>query len=115
MDRNEFLALLEDEFSKIVEINKTKGHDYAGDQDALANFKAGAARLGLTPVQVWGVYASKHWSAIETFIKEGDVKSEPIEGRIQDAILYLFLLMGLIQDERKSKQEDDRVTRVRFE
>jgi hypothetical protein len=96
-------------YNQIKDINTRKGHDYAGDNDALSNFKTQAAALGLTPQQVWGVFAGKHWSAITTFIKEGDVKSEPIEGRVHDVILYCFLLLGLIAEQKepvKSKRVD---------
>jgi hypothetical protein len=77
--------MLDQQHSEIVAINKTKGHDYAGEEDALSNFKRNADRLGLTPIQVWGVYFHKHLDAIETYVREGGVASEPIEGRIQDA------------------------------
>jgi cyclopropane fatty-acyl-phospholipid synthase-like methyltransferase len=100
MTRDDFIALLQSEFEKIVQINRIKGHDYAGEDDALSNFKRNADRLGLTSIQVWAVYFHKHLDAIETFVREGGVASEPIEGRIQDAILYLFLLRGLIEDGR---------------
>jgi cyclopropane fatty-acyl-phospholipid synthase-like methyltransferase len=90
--------MLDQQHSEIVAINKTKGHDYAGEEDALSNFKRNADRLGLTPIQVWGVYFHKHLDAIETYVREGGVPSEPIEGRIQDAILYLYLLRGLISE-----------------
>lgn len=96
MDRTEFQSMLQGEFDRILELNTTKGNDYAGNEDALANFKNAAVRLGLTPEQVWGVYADKHWSAIMTYCKDGQVESEPIEGRIRDAVLYLLLLMGLV-------------------
>jgi len=88
-------------YAQITQINRTKGHDYAGDDDALANFKQAGEKLGLRPEQIWGVYADKHWSAVMTFVKEGDVKSEPIEGRIHDVILYCFLLLGLIEEKKK--------------
>lgn len=101
MHREEFLALLETEHKKIVEINRVKGHDYAGDEDALANFKREAEDLGMRPEQVWAVYASKHWSAVKTFCREGDVASEPIEGRLQDVILYCYLLLGLIEEKKQ--------------
>lgn len=100
MNRSDFGGLLDREFAVIRALNQTKGHDYAGDEDALLNFKSAAERLGLTPEQVWGVYGDKHWSAIMTFCKEGDVKSEPIEGRIRDVILYGFLLLGLIEEKK---------------
>lgn len=95
MVREEFQRIMGEVYDEIVGLNNTKGHDYAGDQDALRNFKSAADRLSLTPYQIWSVYGDKHWSAIMTFAAEGDVKSEPIEGRIKDCILYLFLLYAL--------------------
>lgn len=107
MKRVDYVALMDDHYAKITEINRTKGHDYAGDDDALANFKQAAEKLGLTPEQIWGVYADKHWSAVMTFIKEGDVKSEPIEGRLHDVILYSFLLLGLIEEKKNLSEPDE--------
>jgi hypothetical protein len=101
MNRADFLAMMDDDYASITEINRTKGVDYAGEDDALSNFKDQARSLGLTPEQIWGVYAGKHWSAVTTYIREGDVKSEPIEGRVHDVILYCFLLLGLIREERE--------------
>lgn len=101
MNRNDFGVLRDEVYKGIVAINDTKGHDYAGEEDALANFKEAAAELGVSPYTIWFVYFHKHWSAIRTFLKEGTVQSEGIEGRIDDAILYLFLLRGLIVDMRR--------------
>lgn len=95
-----FHDLRNDHFREICEINEKKGADYASNADALANFKNAGEDLGLTPEQIWAVYAHKHWSAIMNYIKRGKVESEPIEGRIHDAILYLFLLLGLIEDAK---------------
>lgn len=102
MDRAAFQALVERHHETIIGINKQKGHDYAGEEDALGNFKNAAARLGLTPEQVWAVYSDKHWSAIMTYCREGQVESEPIEGRIHDIILYGFLLLGLIEEKKRA-------------
>lgn len=107
MNRVDFVAMMDRHYAEITEINRTKGHDYAGDDDALANFKEQAAELGLTPEQVWGVFAGKHVKAVHTFIREGDVKSEPIEGRIHDVILYHFLLLGLIEEKKSGGSEPD--------
>ena len=106
MDRTEFLALLDREHQTIVEINTRKGHDYAGDDDALANFKRQAAALGLKPEQVWAVFAGKHWEAVMTYCREGEVQSEPIKGRIHDIILYSYLLMGLVDEKDKTAHGD---------
>lgn len=108
MDRTAFLALLDREHQKIVEINRSKGHDYAGDDDALSNFKSAAARIGLTTEQIWSVYADKHWCAVMTFCKDGRVESEPIEGRLHDIILYCYLLLGLIEEAKSYHVDQSR-------
>lgn len=107
MDRRAFSQFRDENYAQIAAINDAKGKDYAGDDDALANFKAAARDLGMTPFQVWAIYHHKHQSAINAFIREGKVESEPIEGRIHDAILYLFLLLGLIEDAKSSSLEED--------
>lgn len=99
MDRPTLDAFIQEEFQKIVHINDTKGHDYASQEDALSNLKDAAKALGLNPAQVWAVFANKHWTSVLTFCREGDVKSEPIEGRLHDVILYCLLLLALIKEE----------------
>lgn len=104
MTREEFDTLRDRMYQDICFINEKKGKDYAGSEDALKNFKEVAKRTGLTPKEAWLVYFTKHMMAIETFIRNGQVESEPIEERIKDAILYLFLLHGLIEDEKTNNQ-----------
>jgi hypothetical protein len=95
---------MERHFQTLTEINRTKGHDYAGEEDALANFKRHAAELDLRPEQIWAVYAAKHWDAVITYCREGDVASEPIEGRLHDVLLYCFLLLALLEEEKQLAQ-----------
>ena len=83
MTRDEFTKLLNVKHEDIVRINQTKGVEYAGEEDALDNFKRHAQALDLRPEQVWAVYASKHWDAIISYVRRGTVLSEEgIEGRI---------------------------------
>jgi hypothetical protein len=110
MNRDDFDIFRDGHYNQIAEINHKKGKDYAGDQDALANFKVIGKDLGLDPLKVWGVYASKHWSAVMAYVREGKVESEPIEGRLHDVILYCFLLLGLIE-ERKIHAKLEAATR----
>lgn len=120
MTRDEFLALLDADFAEIRRINETKGHDYAGDADALSNFKRDDERvrkiaLNDPALLKWYVYFHKHLDAIFTFLEEGDVKSEPIDGRIFDAVLYLELLKGLIVERRQAREgqaEQERQARI---
>lgn len=85
-------------FQKIISIRQTKGREYATDEDTLADFKEVAEEAGITPLQCWATYVKKHERAIDTYIREGAVKSESIEGRILDVIVYHILLLGLIED-----------------
>lgn len=98
MDFERMKHLQEDVFDQIRKIRETKGREYATDEDTLSDFKEVAVEAGVTPLQVWATYVKKHERAIDTFIREGAVKSESIEGRILDVIVYHFLLYGLIED-----------------
>ena len=93
-----------DLFEKMVEAERelllSKGKEYAGDKDCLANFKD-ADCIGLNPKQKLWVYLSKHMSSIASYIKHGqEFSNETIEGRIADARNYLALLYMLIQEEK---------------
>lgn len=95
----QFQELFDRHLDEIESLMSTKGHDYTDGKDRLSNFKDQADRLGLTPYQIWAVYANKHWDAINAFVRNnGQLESEPIESRIHDIILYSFLLLGLVAD-----------------
>ncbi len=81
------------------ELTASKGVEYANSDDQLANFKRLSEKLGLTPEAVNLVYLTKHIDAIESYVKNGKSNSEPIHGRIEDAILYLILLKSIIVEK----------------
>lgn len=100
MKPDEQLALFDRMISDERNLLLTKGKEYAGDDDALANFKDSLG-IGLDPKQKLWVYLSKHMSSIASYIKNGkEFSNEPIEGRIADARNYLGLLYMLIQEEK---------------
>lgn len=104
MKHADFDKIVNKTIAGIQALQKVKGGEYATDSDRLANFKRNAINLGLKPEQVWAVYAGKHWDAIQTFVrdmaegKEDRPRSESIEGRIDDLIVYLLLFKGLLVD-----------------
>jgi hypothetical protein len=77
---------------------ENKGNDYTDKTDRLSNFNNLADRIGVHPLLVWYVYFAKHIVAIETFVKDQHLTSEPIEARFTDAINYLLLGRALIED-----------------
>lgn len=97
MTRPEFQTLLEEIRADQDKLLTKKGADYTQQSDDVHhNFKIVAEQLGLTPLQVWAVYAAKHWLAIMTYIKHGALASEPIESRFRDLGNYLLLGEGLL-------------------
>lgn len=83
-----------------------KGADYTQKQpDRLANFKEAALFLGQNKFQVLGVYLYKHLTAVFSFLKHGQVESEPIEGRIFDCINYFLLLYKMVQEQKRKGEE----------
>ena len=89
-----------DDAYKVLE---SKGKDYAGLGDSLANFKRNAERQGLTKYQIWNVYFNKQFDAINNAIKANpsnpQVESEPIRSRVIDIINYLILLVALMEEK----------------
>lgn len=109
MIKSRFQSLITQQFERLRVLTATKGEEYArSDDDQLANFKRQAADLGTEPEKILGVYLNKHLDSIKTYIKAkkadqpAPALSEPIECRIDDAILYLLLLKAMIveQDEK---------------
>lgn len=100
----EFDQLLENIIQKEKEIGKSKGLEYTQGGDRLDNFKRIGKEITLDPKMVLWVYLKKHLDAITFFVRNGEVFSEDILGRILDARVYLSLLWGLIEEERGSMQ-----------
>jgi hypothetical protein len=98
----------EELFTRYRELRESKGREYAPDEDTLADFKEVAAEVGVTPLQCWAIYVKKHERARDTFVREGAVKSESIQSRIDDIVTYHALLLGLVEDELIERESVDR-------
>src|SRR5690606_34800971 len=100
-----FIEIVEQTFERIRELTASKGEEYSRDEDQLANFKRGAKDADISPRQVWVVFFNKHIDAIKTWVRDGKEGSEPIEGRIDDAILYLILLKAIVVEYKEKQAE----------
>ena len=105
MKKSDFQKVLRDTHTNMLRLTASKGQEYSRDEDQLANFKRCAAECDITMQQAWSVLFTKHIDAIKFFIKNGRELSEPIEGRIDDAILYLILLKAIVQESRCLDQD----------
>jgi len=85
-------------------IRNTKGKNYSGDDDCLANFKKTGQRLNLDPMVVLLVFLEKHMDAIYSYVNGTYTDDgELIEYRVCDAINYLLLLLGLLNEKRQGE------------
>ena len=74
--------------------------EYARKSDnAFANFERVGKNLELSREDVLLVYLLKHIDGICSFVKGHKSQREDIRGRITDAIVYLCLLWGMVEDD----------------
>ena len=80
------------------------------NDNVLWNFDSISSNLGIAPIEVLSVYLSKHISSLFSYFKTRKTYSEPIEGRVQDIINYLILMVAMIKrDKKKSWNIKDRM------
>lgn len=100
-ERDEFVVRF---FNKAFDILQEKGRDYSVNGDPNGNFQMIANQLsGFNKYHIWLVYFTKHLTALNTFIMDGKLESEPIEYRIMDLINYLFILASMIDSDGNHK------------
>ncbi len=108
MDQVTFDKFVQETVASTADLLRVKGGEYAGSKDRLANFKRGGELTGVTPLQCAFVYASKHYDAIATFVRDDAAgtkreRSESIEGRFDDLINYCILMKALVREEGQAK------------
>ena len=105
MQQQEFEGVFAETMQSIKQLLVVKGGEYAGSEDRLSNFKRGAQLTGATPLQVAFIYASKHYDAIATYVRDEASgterpRSESIEGRLDDLINYMILTKAIIKEDK---------------
>lgn len=88
-------------FADCMEMIRKKNADYTqgtAKRDRIAAFRRIGGDINVPMTKVWAIFAQKHWGAVMKFVKDGQVESEPIDGRINDLINYFVLLGAIIHD-----------------
>lgn len=85
------------------DILESKGRDYNPDGVAFSEIRAEAKDLGLKPEQVLLVLAGKHWGAIKTYVRTGQLASEPVRERLKDLANYCALMAVLLEDNQNEE------------
>ena len=93
-----------DEFFKVMvsEVKKTRDDgqlEYASPSNVFDDFVKTAELTGTTPAMVLYTFLNKHMRGIGSFIRGYESQRESVKGRIKDAIVYLFLLWAMVEEE----------------
>ena len=103
----DFEKLLDKMIEEERGMRATKGKDYTVGDDRLNNFREiaedmTAAGFPIGMKQVIWIYFYKHIQSIRRYVCTGKISSEPIEGRILDARVYLSLLRAVVEEEKNN-------------
>lgn len=103
MTGKEFNKVVEEQFERCKDILCVKAGEYSSNKDRLHNFKCAAGYRNQDPKDaLWGM-ATKHFVSISDMCQDGKQHSlELWEEKITDALNYLFLLRGLVEEDMKN-------------
>lgn len=95
-------------------ICESKGKEYANDpteNNRFANFNRLAIDLGLTNLQVAWIYTAKHLDSIKEAIRTEKYagRTESLQRRVVDAICYLTLIAGMIDENIDLEHDKARI------
>lgn len=101
MTQQEMADLMEYVFKEEIQFLREEGQkEYAHEEDnAFRNFETIASYLNLDRKKVLLTYAIKHLDGIVSHVNGHTSQREDIRGRINDLIVYMFLLRGMIEEE----------------
>lgn len=118
MNVNEWKSESDSLLKKCIGIFDSKGAEYHANENVFANIERVSASLGVHPEVVIMTYLQKHYDSICSYVKNESKNaalvaagkepnkielSEPIEGRIADAINYLLFLNAHIKSNDNKK------------
>ena len=100
MTFQEFDTFQAELLAEVVKMKDTKGREYASAGDRFANFNQDALDNNINRLAAASIFLNKHMRSIKSYIRDGQTYSaESIRGRIVDAITYLTLIAGMIEEQ----------------
>lgn len=101
-----FQAILSDLQRKEEKLREAGQKEYAQDEsNVMANFERVEAYLDIPREKVLMVYLLKHIDGITSHLNGHESQREPVQGRVQDARVYLGLLYAMLEDNDEKKKE----------
>jgi hypothetical protein len=106
MTKESMGEFMQDMFNeRIMFLRKSGQEEYAGrkQEDAFNNFNKLSQELDIDRKKVLWTYAMKHKDGIAAHLRGHTSQREEVSGRIDDLIMYLFLLAGMIHEEEQNE------------
>jgi hypothetical protein len=101
MTRDEMQKVMDQVFNECEALREAGQAEYAGGEDTFGNFNRLAQRLGVDRKQVLLTYLAKHQDGVDSYVRGHKSQREDVRGRINDQIVYLCLLRGMIEEEEE--------------
>jgi hypothetical protein len=102
VNQEQFQNVLERRIRLTQSVLGQKAKEYASDRDLLRSFKSGAEFLDITPQLYCLQLATKHLVSIRDMVlSSGEYTLAAWDEKIGDAINYLILLEGLVQENAR--------------
>ena len=96
--------IIKNQITQILQTRDDGQKEYARNIDnVFANFQRVGKYVGILQEQVLMVYLLKHIDGIMAYVNGHKSQREGVEGRITDAIVYLLLLRGMVDENRADK------------
>tara|TARA_Y100000004_G_scaffold57889_1_gene64480 strand:+ start:3908 stop:4219 length:312 start_codon:yes stop_codon:yes gene_type:complete len=100
MKHVDMLKLLSAIFEQVELIHTEGQKEYAMNEDnVFANFERVSEQTGIDREMVLWVYLMKHIDGIASYLKGHRSQREAVQGRLTDAIVYLCILWGMIEED----------------
>ena len=92
------------QLKQVLKIRDAGQKEYARTEDnVFANFERVSSFTGVSREQALMTYLLKHIDGIMAHINGHKSQREDVSGRITDAIVYLLLLQGMIDDGKNKR------------
>lgn len=95
MDNKKFESLCRELLAKSEDTLLNKAHEYAVDEDRLANFRQPTSMMGVSPAEVCVMYQMKHIGSVAKIAKESSKgilpTKELLQEKCQDMLNYTLL------------------------
>ena len=108
MNLHIFSEFMEKKFKELQKTRDAGQKEYARDSNnVFANFERVALNLDVKREKVLMTYLLKHVDGILAHVNGHISQREDVTGRITDAIVYLFLLWGMVKEDCYNNYEED--------